>query len=210
MWASKLLGIIGGTLLCSLLDYVGHVTKALHPLLSSLPHFLLGLFMPPIISSSSYVLTSWIYYLSWPLVIILPFGKHAPYGFSNTSIFFLLLPGLFMPFIFFCYELIPWTCYLPLLEIEGAQWEAAGARQRASESGRKMNFWFVVVTVRQDCAIYPCRMYEFLGVLPHLYACLQVSKYGIYFTFLLPLLRSSKPLSAQLCGQRTSNTHSLW
>jgi hypothetical protein len=33
MWASKLLGIIGGTLLCSLLDYVGHVTKALHPLL---------------------------------------------------------------------------------------------------------------------------------------------------------------------------------
>jgi hypothetical protein len=33
MWASKLLGIIGGTLLCGLLDYVGHVTKALHPLL---------------------------------------------------------------------------------------------------------------------------------------------------------------------------------
>jgi hypothetical protein len=30
MWASKLLGIIGGTLLCSLLDYVGYVTKALH------------------------------------------------------------------------------------------------------------------------------------------------------------------------------------
>jgi hypothetical protein len=26
----KLLGIIGGTLLCSLLDYVGYVTKALH------------------------------------------------------------------------------------------------------------------------------------------------------------------------------------
>jgi hypothetical protein len=35
MWASKLLGIIGGTLLCSLLDYVGYVTKALHGHLGS-------------------------------------------------------------------------------------------------------------------------------------------------------------------------------
>jgi hypothetical protein len=51
-----------------------------------------------------------------------------------------------------------------------------------------MDFWFVIVTVQQDCAIYLRRMYEFLGVLPHLYACLRVSKYGMYSTFLLPLL----------------------
>jgi hypothetical protein len=87
-----------------------------------------------------------------------------------------------------------------MLEIEGARWGAAGARQRTSESGRKMDFWFVIVTVQQDCAIYLHRMYEFLGVLPHLYACLRVSKYGMYFTFLLPLVRSSKLLSAQPHG----------
>jgi hypothetical protein len=34
-----------------------------------------------------------------------------------------------------------------LLEIEGARWGVAGACQCASESGRKMDFWFVIVTV---------------------------------------------------------------
>jgi hypothetical protein len=49
-----------------------------------------------------------------------------------------------------------------LLEIEGVRWGVAGVRQHTSESGRKMDFWFVIITVRQDCAIYLHRMYEFL------------------------------------------------
>jgi hypothetical protein len=37
-----------------------------------------------------------------------------------------------------------------MLEIWGARWGAVGARQRASESGRKMDFWFVMLLLQYD------------------------------------------------------------
>jgi hypothetical protein len=40
----------------------------------------------------------------------------------------------------------------------------------------------LITTARQACAIYLHRMYEFLGVLPHLYVHVRVSQYGRYIT----------------------------
>jgi hypothetical protein len=47
-------------------------------------------------------------------------------------------------------NLVAFMAMVRVLEIEGARWRAAGARQRASESRREKDFWFVMLLLQYD------------------------------------------------------------